>query len=210
MAVRPGMTDLIAELRGLTDTATDQYEVGGVSYWTDDHIQNALDLFVVDLNDVQLTPEPLHYNGYWEYRRFYIPKNYPHWLESDTVVVLDHEGKVTTTPYTYYDYRRLFEFTKDVDTAVTFLRAVAYNMNLAAAHIWEMKASHTARLVEFKAGQTSIKENQEHEQCLKMARMFKNKSGVKTSTIRRSDYGQVKVRRRSAVDVGKDDSGTST
>ena len=43
MTVRDTMAELIADLRALTDAGTSDYTVGGVSYWSDQQLQDALD-----------------------------------------------------------------------------------------------------------------------------------------------------------------------
>lgn len=189
MSVRTGMVSLIAELRGLTDTALNQYQVGGVDYWTGEHLQDVLDLYAQDLNDVLLSATPLIYSGAYQFRRFYLPKGIPKWLESDTIQLINDSGYTFTIPYSHSPAKGLFEFQSNVASGVAYIRATSYNMYMAAAHVWDMKAAHTVQLVEFRAGTTQIKENQEHEHCLKMARFFKSKAGMRSIMLNRSGYG---------------------
>jgi hypothetical protein len=42
MAIRDGMTNLVDRLRALTNAGTAQYTAGTITYWTDDHLQDAL------------------------------------------------------------------------------------------------------------------------------------------------------------------------
>lgn len=44
MAVRDGMSNLIDRVRRMANAGTAQYTVGGVTYWTDQHVQDTLDL----------------------------------------------------------------------------------------------------------------------------------------------------------------------
>ena len=43
MALRTGMTNLVARVRALTGAGTAEYTAGSVTYWTDDHLQTILD-----------------------------------------------------------------------------------------------------------------------------------------------------------------------
>ena len=51
---RAGMGDLVTELRGLTATGYEDYKVAGIYYWSDKHLQDALDRHRTDFYDESL------------------------------------------------------------------------------------------------------------------------------------------------------------
>jgi tRNA splicing ligase len=55
---RAGMSDLIAELRGMTDAGTADYTVGTVSYWSDDHLQTELDYHRNEFKHILIESNP--------------------------------------------------------------------------------------------------------------------------------------------------------
>ena len=59
MSARAGMTHLIARLRAMTETAAGDYSVDGLSYWSDDQLQDALDAQInrIDLGLIEPLPE---------------------------------------------------------------------------------------------------------------------------------------------------------
>ena len=70
MALRTGMTNLVARVRALTGAGTAEYTAGTVTYWTDDHLQTILDANGGILIDSPLTwlPQSLtaaRFNGFW-------------------------------------------------------------------------------------------------------------------------------------------------
>lgn len=213
MAVRSGMTQIVNDLRNLTDTALAQYQVNGVDYWTDEQLQGVLDENVFIHSDTPLTPKPMMYDGTLQVRDFYLPKSVPRTLElvvhpEPTVEipdpdpipqnewrlqVVDTMGNVITTDYTYYPAQGLFRFDTDIGTSkALYIRGYGFNLYIVASKVWEMKAGHTATLVEFKAGQTTVKEQQEHQHCLNMAKLYKRKAGVRSISmfIRGYDNGK--------------------
>lgn len=199
MAVRPSMVKIIRDLRSLTDTAESQYQVNGVDYWTDEQLQDTCDKSAFILMDTPLSGVPMMYSGVLQVKDFYLPRSVPKDLELVVhpeatqenptpdplpvdewrLQIVDSSGHVIQTPYVYHIAQGLFRFTSPINvSAMLYVRGYAYNLNLIASQIWTEKASHTATLVEFKAGQTTVKDNQEHQHCLNMAKHYKRKAGV--------------------------------
>lgn len=194
MAARAGMVALIAELRSMTDTASAETTVNGTAYWTDDQLQDILDEIGSDVVDDRLIPAPLYYNGVYEYRRYYLRQGLPLWFEgaatSGAFEVVDSLGVAPAFVYTFNSKRRLIEFAENTLGKDYFLRARAFNLYAAAAEVWLQKASHRTALVDFKAGNNQIYEDQEWQHCMKMHSFYKRKTGFRAVPMRRVDYGQ--------------------
>lgn len=192
MAARAGMASLILELRGFTDTKVDDVEVNGVAYWTDEQLQDVLDLYRKDVVDVGLVSVPMMVNGVTEWKRYYIPFSVGHYLETaDTpgaFSIVDSTG--TDAPAYTVDYRALtVTFTASTDGRQYMLRGRVYDIRAAASHVWFMKAGHRAELIEWKAGGHTLSEDKEYQHCLDMYRLYSSFRGIGVTRLVRRGYG---------------------
>lgn len=188
---RLGMATLIAELRGMTDTAADQYSVGGQSYWSDDHLQAKLDQTQKIVWDVSLLKTQHYENGVAKYTRYYIPIEVGTWLEgSETTGAFEVVNSLGNTApvYTATPEVGLIVFNADTGGTEYFLRARSYDLRAAAAQIWLDKAGHSTKLIEWKAGGHTLKENLEHDHCMKMYEVYSYYQGLGTTQLRKSGY----------------------
>jgi len=85
MTARAGMTELIDELRLMTDTvSSEDSEV--TDYWTDEQLQDILDSYSVYHVRIPLRPVlEMAANGRYEPRTYMLPKSVSKWLERDSV-----------------------------------------------------------------------------------------------------------------------------
>lgn len=187
MAARPGMTKLIQELRRRTDTSEDQTTINGVSYWTDDQLQDILDLYSRDVLDVALVPVPLYEAGVLVTKRFYVPNNVGQFIEDDPSVlqIVDNFGN-EATGYTFDVVRRLVLFDSDAGHTPYYLRARTFDMIEAAATVWLEKAGHRASLIDWRAGGQTLSEDQEYQHCLQQ---YEKLVGLRVKTTRITHTG---------------------
>ena len=106
MTVRTGMQDLIEQVRVLTGAGTAEYTAGTVTYWTDTHIQDALDRHSCFVASSPLHWQPqtttggtlVYYNAQMDYK--YI-ENAPGTVEASRFIIRDSAGAaVGTANYT--------------------------------------------------------------------------------------------------------------
>lgn len=198
MSVRTGMINLIQELRSLTDSVLNETEVNGVSYWTDEQLQDILDDNSESVLDTPLTARPAYYNGVYEYKRFYIPYR---WIEepitdetlllteSNTFFIVDSYGvEVSPLSYVYNKRQNYIEFTSGQTVLSFFLRANVIDLYRSASQVWQQKASHRYQLVKYKAGQHQIDEDSEYKHCLERATYYSKRGGFKAVRMARVDY----------------------
>lgn len=191
MAARSGMASLILELRGFTDTKEQDVEVNGVAYWTDEQLQNVLDLYRKDVLDAELVSVPLMVNGVTEWTRYYIPLAIGHYLETDATPgafsIVDVVG--AAAPSHTVDIRAMtVVFNANTNGLEYFLRGRTYDVRAAAAHVWFMKAGHRAELIEWKAGGHTLSEDQEYQHCLEMYRLYSSFRGIGVTRLVRRGY----------------------
>lgn len=191
---RSGMTNLIQELRGLTEAGGADYSIAGVPYWSDSHIQDVLDLHRTDIIFQPLQSYPVTVSGgsvsYMDYRSEY------GYLEATTggtsiLYLQDSTGAtVGTANYTTDARRGQFQFSASQGGTVYYMTGRSYDLNAAAADIWRRKAAHYAPTsFDFSTDNHSIHRSQVYEHCREMADYFSgnSQSAMTTVTMYRSD-----------------------
>lgn len=186
MAVRASMATLITTLRGLTNASTSDTTIDGVTYWSDQHVQDVLDRHK-QFFTVKLTAQPHYENGTLVYKRWAVPKSVGAYVESPVIATLTGYV-ISDSDYTLDSNAGLVTF-NDSSTAGYTISGYSYNMPAAAGELWGTKASHRAHLVTIKSGAHQLWADQEYQHYLERAREFTSKSGIKYVKVRMTDYG---------------------
>lgn len=194
MAARTGLTDLISQLRGLTNASTADYTVGTASYFDSDHMQEVLDRHRIDVNRELLEPRytvasggtPIYQTYFSQYRNF----------EQTTggtaiFVVEDPTGADSGTANWSADYSRgIITFVQNQMGTAYYLTGRSYDLFGAAADIWRMKAAAYAAGFDFSTDNHSVSRSQRYKNALEMAETYEGKStggGDNIVTLYRSD-----------------------
>jgi hypothetical protein len=188
---RAGMANLIRQLRVNAAAGDTDENVNGVLYWTDDQLEDILDRWSTDVNDVELVKYSRMESGVTVWKQYYLPASVPINLEDSATTgeftVVDSLGN-TITGYTFDLARRKFVFSTDQAGRTYYLRARAYDLNQATAEVWTKKASLRADLIDWKAGTYNLKEDQIYQHALKEAARWAGKSGFSRIQLYRDDY----------------------
>lgn len=190
MAVRAGMANLILELRSMVNAGTADYSVSGVSYWTDQQLQDRLDRFRVDLNRAPLRYDSEYVGGTAYYHDYYAPLGNLEEAGSGTIhwQVEDGDGNAAGTATYAADYiAGLIRFTNDQGGSAYYLRGRSYNLKRAASSIWREKAGSVAAYYSFSADGQSFSRSHWFEHCLSMADNYEADSGIQTTRLIRND-----------------------
>ncbi len=190
---RAGMATLIEMLRGLTNAGIDDTTVAGVTYWSDDQLQAALDRTQKAAYELPLVPLAQRVSGGWTCTTYAVPDGVgPHFEQAGTLsgwAVRDLTGaEIGTVDYTVnYEAGRI-EFDVDQAGAERYLDCRWYDVNRAAAYVWDAKAGFVANRVRFatSTGQ-SADAGDEYEHCLRMAERFRLLAGPSQSAFVRVD-----------------------
>lgn len=185
---RSGMADIIAELRGMTEASGNDYQIAGVPYWSDAHLQNILDNNRTDIIWEQLAMYPTITTGgsslYQDYRSAY------GYLETTTggtaiLYLQDSTGAAVGTANYTADYRRgQFQFSSDQAGTVYYLTGRSYDLNASAAEVWRKKAGHYAPTsFNFSTDNHSVSRAQIYEHCIDMAAHFENQGGSSLEVV---------------------------
>jgi sirohydrochlorin ferrochelatase len=178
------MTELIDELRLLTDTGATDYTLGQTTYWSDDHLQQALDRRRADWKFVEL-PYAEGYSGGAVVVTDYLLGH--RWIERD-VDVLDLSGNAYGTALYTIDYDRgRVVFTASTGGSSVYVNAQVYDLNRAAADVWRQKAGHLAKRYDVSTDNQRLTRSQLLKQALEMAQMYEGLAGPTTVLVSRGD-----------------------
>lgn len=195
MSVRAGMANLLLRLRSLTDAGQTDYVVDGVTYFTDQQLQDELDAVVQVYREWRLDPLPQHNGSAYIYKEFSVPAVIPLALEEDGAgtggwAVRDGNGnaKTITTDYTVNYRNGVITFVADQVANPNFtLDCRAYDLNQAAAAIWRQKGAFEYRAMDWSSNSVSFKSSQRYEHCLERAQFFEAKAGMTVTQAVRTD-----------------------
>ena len=185
---RTGLADLITELRGMTEAGTADYTIASTAYWSDNQLQNVLDMYRTDIIWEQLSMYPVQLSGgssgYYDYRSSY------GFLEATTggsAILYLQDGTGATVGSASYtpDYRRgQFQFTANQAGSVYYLTGRSYDLYAAAADVWRKKAAHYApSAFNFSTDNHSVSRSQIYEHCKEMAVFYEGQGGSAIESI---------------------------
>lgn len=186
---RDGMTSIISDLRSMTETGVDDYRVNNISYWSNDQLQRILDNNRTDLKWSAMTAYEEGDGSYYDYSIGYGN------LETTTggtaiFIVQDLNGaNVSSASYSVDYMRGVVTFTTDTTGTDYWVTGRSYDLNGAAAEVWERKLSHYSRAVDFSTDGHNISRDQLYQHAKEMAQRFtvKSSGGFTSIEMARSD-----------------------
>jgi hypothetical protein len=187
---RSGMANLITQLRAHTHAGTADYTLAGVSYWTDDQLQDILDGQRQTHTAVRLLPvTEVAADGSHITQEYHLPPHLRHVEEAGTASgwrVYQADGSDAPTHTVNYA-AGVVAFAADTDNLAVYLACRTYHMHLAAAAVWEKKAAAAVDAVDWATDGQNIRAEQEYAHCTMMAAYFRMLAGPATSRLVRRD-----------------------
>jgi len=191
---RTGMTELLSDLRALTEAGTAEWTLGSLTFWDDTQLQDVLDRHVTDfiLSPIQSLPTYTT-GGTLLYNDYQIAFGNIEQTTGGTAIFYIQDGSYNTVGTALYsaDYRRgKVNFpTSTQGTTSYYATGRSYDLNGSAAEVWRIKANHVATSFDFKTDNTSVSKSQVYKHFLERAEHFESLStgGVKQAWIKRSD-----------------------
>ena len=185
---RSGMSELITELRGMAEAGTADYSLGASTFWSDDQLQDLLDSHRTDIIFQSLNVYPtVVSSGSASYKDYRSDYGYLETTTGGTAIMYlqDSTGATVGTANYTPDYRRgKFEFTADQRGTAYYLTGRSYDLNAAAADVWNRKAAHYAPTsFDFSTDNHSVSRSQIYAHCKEMAAQFNGFSGNSIQTI---------------------------
>lgn len=186
---RDGMSDIISDLRGMTDSNADEYEIAGVSWWSDAQLQRICDKHRTDIKWLEMTAME---DGDGTYTEYTIGYGNIEITTGGTAVffVQDVNGdKIDSSGYSVDYLRGVVTFDADTLGVPYYVTGRSYDLDGAAAEVWRMKQSHFASAVDFSTKVHNVSRSQLYDQAKERAEYFEGKSdsGFGSISIFRSD-----------------------
>jgi hypothetical protein len=195
------MATLISELRARTNSGATDYSVNGVSYFTDDQLQQILDRRVLLTRMYPLVPVPIRIGTNTQWFDYQVDPKLGPWFERETGdgtsgwAIKDGYGAVQTlgTTYTMNWDQSLVTFAANTNGYPYLVDCRTYGMNGATADVWRQKAALEAQSIDFKSDNHDIKASQRREYCLQMVEYYEKlqdvsgSGGVQTASFARTD-----------------------
>jgi hypothetical protein len=189
MAARTTMSDLIQKLRLFTNTSTNDFTVSSTTYWTDEQLQDELDKKQKKVNYQSMQAIPTYgVGGTVTYTRY--QTGLADWEKEP---VIQDEGGTTLTAgtatgnYAFDDNIGVVNFVDDTEGHTRYITGYVYNVEMAAAKVWEQKVALYATQFDFSTDNHSIKRSQVLIQCREMVKYYQSRAGVTQIEMVRSD-----------------------
>ena len=180
MTARTGMANLIQRTRNLANVGTAEWTLNSVSYWSDDHVEDVLDLHRVDYVET-VAPLGVNVDGTTEYHEYKLSFGNLEEAESGTAAwsVRDSSGTLAGTANYSKDYETgLITFTATTAGTIMTCRYRAYDLYAAAADIWRNRAANVALYYDIKEGEHSLSRSQMFNHCIQQATLMDTKAGL--------------------------------
>lgn len=194
---RDGMAELISTVRQYAHAGTADHSVGGVTYWTDDQIQERLDRTQVTYNRVALHSDPQYVNGAYDYREYHLPSEME-WIEragtNSGWALRDGDGvDVDDADYSVNYDARVITFDANTNNEIYYLDARTYDLYNAVASVWESKVGFYESVVDWSSDNHRVSNSQKWAHAKAMVDKY---SRMGKSAIRLLKRVRVDERRR--------------
>lgn len=192
MAARLGMSELITELRTLTAAGTADYSLAGSVYFSDEYLQGVLDKNRVDFRREALMTEPTYDNGTTRYYDFYFKRRNVEGTASGTPAwrVENAAGSVVAAGTALYSVNMdagVITFVADQGGTPYYLSGREYDLNRAAAVIWDKKAADVWDAFDLKTDNHDMTRSQKYKHATDQAAKYRAMAKPRVSRLVRSD-----------------------
>lgn len=191
MTARTGLANLITELRAWTNTSDADYALGSITYWSDDHIQEALDRHRTDIRQQPLMVSPeTNESDELVYYDYYVPAGYYEEASGGTAVwtIEDSTGaNVGTANYSVNYQAGHIRFTANTLGTTYYLTGRKYDMHRAAAEIWRKKAAHVSERFDWSSDNHRVAASQLYKQYMAMAVDYEKQAPAQFVRMKRGD-----------------------
>lgn len=173
MTIRAGMVDLVTELRGMTAAETDEFTLNGETYWSPDHLQDVLDRNRQDIYRELLTVQTRYTDSNVAlYQDYYFAAGHVENALSGTFCwrLENSAGSMVSTADYIINYQaRHIRFNQTTGGSAYYLNYRAYNLEMAAADVYDRKASSVASRFDVSTDNHSLKRSQLYDMYTKEA-----------------------------------------
>jgi hypothetical protein len=187
MTARAGMSAVITHMRGLCNAGTADYTLAGSTYWSDDHLQTALDRYRKTVRRQELSPTADYSGGTYSYTEY----PFGHvgaWIEGTATGWAVRTADGSSAPsYTVNFDAKVITFAADTGGSAYFLDCRVYDVFNAAADVWQQKGAAVAANVHWSSDNHKFNAGDEYQHCIHMARVYRSMTGPSVSQWLRVD-----------------------
>ena len=182
MMARSGMTNLIDRLRGLSNAGTAQYTAGTITYWTDNHLQDALDRHHTWVIEENLTWVTQNIGGTAQYLTAY--QRYKNFEEAESGTtrwqVRTAEGTAEGTANYTADYvqGRITWSTDQGGTTYMVATGYSYDLYAAAVDVLEHKLAYIDLWYDFSADNQEFNRSQVKDNLTDLIATYRKRMGI--------------------------------
>jgi hypothetical protein len=183
---RDGMGLLINAVRSYSDAGTADWSNGTVNFWDDTQVQIVLDRHATSFYREQATPVITYDSGTAVYKTYWLPFQN---IEGSTEFELElADGTTAGTALYTVDYMAgKITFSANTNGIAYYATGRSYDINLAAADVWRIKAANASKMFDFSTDNHSIKRGSFVKNCLEMAQYFTSVAGIQVGELERGD-----------------------
>jgi hypothetical protein len=176
------MPDLVQHLRALCDAEHEEISVAGVTYWSDDHLQDILDRNVTWVEEHPLTWQPDTVSGgSIEYHRMIsgyrdlegTASGTAYWriTTSDGSTIMPDDLNMTSGE---------FKFDADQGGTSYYITARSFDVYGAAADVWLWRLAQFQKWYDFASDGQTFNREQAYDHAVRMEREMRARSGQNT------------------------------
>lgn len=157
---------LISYLRHYGNAATDDV-FSGVTYWTDDQLQEVLETNA-ERRTVRATCKNPHNLSLFSL-------DVSRWYSLIYLEIRTLSGVVISTPYVYDAVKNEILFDVPLSDSAISVHALVVNKAYALAELWDRKANQRTSYVNFRGGHNTMNMREEYEHCVKQREYYRGK-----------------------------------
>jgi hypothetical protein len=179
MAARSGMTTLITDLRGMADVGTAEFSAGGVTWFTDDQLEDVLDRHAHHYTRHRLEALPENIGGTTVYYRYGLPTPNLEGTASGTAVwrLENSAGSAFSAAAFSIDHNlQIITMAANQAGSALYLTARGYGLNAAAAVVWERKADYYAARYDVQTDNHKLSRSQLIKHAEGRAKYYRNQA----------------------------------
>lgn len=184
--MRPGMSDLVGQIRIMADAGTADYTAGTVVMWTDDQLQTMLDRNMTEFYREPTVPVITYDAANTPvYKTHWLPYQY---IEGGTAFVLQTaDGGSVSASYSLDYANGKLTFTSNQGGTVYYATGRYYDVNLAASEVWRQKAANAAKYYSFSTDNHRFDRAALMKQFMEMSKYYAAQAGPQVGSLERGD-----------------------
>lgn len=194
---RLGMENIIIRLRRMGEAGTADYTLADETYWSDEHLQDELDVEKSIAVELSLTPIPQFVDGTTIYKLYSMPPGAVPFEQPEggaTVFKLTDSlgAAINTALFSVDEWNGLITFDADQEGSARYWTGYHYDITKTVSTIWNAKAGHAWTAIDFSADGQRFTRSVLHKHAVEMRDYYNNSKGLQVVALQRADQAPIK------------------